>query len=105
MNWIRRLKFWVTRQDFLAELRSLLDQIHTEMDPLRQGQTGPITLGQLEVVAKELEDLHLKAQNGSLPHPEQRKLAAAWYVVDSWPYDHPLSERIMDLQALYRKSL
>jgi hypothetical protein len=89
------------RQQFEEEVRKLAAEVNQELVKARNGEPAAAPQQQLEAILAELATLADLANSGTLPPANERHLASAWLVVDSWPNNSALGERIMELQQNY----
>lgn len=92
-------------QEFLAELRPVLQQISFELNQRQSGMPGVGTIGELEYIRNELATIEAKAASGTLPPVGERWLASARIVTDTWPNDSELGSDICALASKYRRQL
>lgn len=103
MCWFKRLKWWVTRKEFICEIQMVIREIETEQQRTIAGEPGPASVEQLDTFLRELATVQAQVSSGPLPPLSKRWLSSAWAVRDSWPFDNPLGDRILDLESLYKK--
>lgn len=95
----------ITVQEFLAELRSVLQAVTFELRQRQAGMPDAGTIGELELIRNELVEVEAQAVSGTLPPSGQRWLAASRIVTDTWPNDNELGNRIVGLATKYRRQL
>jgi hypothetical protein len=95
----------ITVQQFLVELRPVLQQVTFELHQRQSGIPGVGTIGELQFIQNELSAVESKAVAGTLPPVGERWLASARVVTDTWPNDSPLGTEICALATKYRRQL
>ena len=95
----------ITVQEFVAELRAVLQAVTVELSRRQAGVPGAGTVAELELIRNELVEVEAKAASGSLPAQGQRWLAASRIVTDTWPNHSELGNCIVGLATKYRHQL
>ncbi|HEY0605596.1 MAG TPA: hypothetical protein VGD58_21920 [Herpetosiphonaceae bacterium] len=95
----------ITVQEFVSELRAVLQAVTFELSQRQAGVPGAGTVGELELIRNELVEVEAKAASGTLPPHGQRWLAASRIVTDTWPNNSELGNRIVGLATKYRHQL
>ena len=92
----------VRTADFLRELRGVAAEVAAALARRQAGQAGEGAVVEFRAILAELGDLEGRLVAGS-PLPDgNRRLGAAWFVTDTWPFDSALGARILDLESRYQ---
>ena len=95
----------IASQDFLFLLQDTIEKVDQALIERRSGVEGVGSTGQLERIQQELSQVKGQLLGGQLPPIENRWLESAYLVIDAWPANEPLGERICRLDFLYRHGL
>lgn len=57
---------------------------------------------EFRAILAELGDLERRLVAGAPLPGSNRRLGAAWFVTDTWPFDSGLGARILDLESRYQ---
>jgi hypothetical protein len=91
------------------ELLLLVEDVRTEveerLEDRQAGLEGVGTVAELESMQRELVELEGWLIGKNLPPQDQRHLRAAYIVVDAWPADDRLGERICTVDYVLRHVL
>lgn len=90
----------MSRPEFLAALSEGIQLVQAELDRRLAGEPGASTVEDLRNISNEL--LQVKRKVTAAPDPEPGALGCVRYIVlDTWPTNDPLGERLIDLSGLY----
>jgi hypothetical protein len=91
------------------ELLLLVQDVRTEVEERladrQAGLEGVGTVAELKIMQRELVELEGWLKDKKLPPHDQRRLRGAYIVVDAWPPDDGLGERICTVDYVLRHVL
>ena len=96
----------IIKNDFLILLYEVANEVGQELDNRKSGEIGIGSVEDLEFIFIELSSLASSLiDSSSKPSPERKYLKSAGIVMESWPAQEDLSERICMIDYLYRNEL
>lgn len=89
---------------FLEDLRRTRDLVEARLAAVRRGEVVYGTESELLMFLRDLDHAAREARTGAFDmSADQRTLASANQVLDSWPFDDPLALAVADLEQTYRR--
>ncbi|MGO4365776.1 hypothetical protein [Pseudomonas sp. PAB10] len=85
------------------ELRSLESALLTESEKRRRGEPSLGRGEQLDVMLKQIRIMKEQVENKTLPPPGSRVRGMASIVVDSWPLNSKIGERVVSVEQAFLK--
>lgn len=88
--------------DFLRELQGVAADVAAALARRQAGHPGDGGAGELRAILDELGDIEGRLVAGAPLPGGNRRLGAAWFVTDTWPFDSALGARILRLESRYQ---
>lgn len=88
-------------QRALTQLKEALAGVRGELQRARSGIEAIDSASQLELIAKSLERMINAVESGSLPGRSERSVGLWRAVIDTWPYNSELRDKVVEAELLF----